>query len=243
MKNILMNVEMTRAILDGRKTQTRRVIKEKIIKPKDSKFPDVEMYLDSYNNTKNWYWWTQDGRQNLSKCIKAGYQKDEVIWVREPAKVVSEIYYDVVEMEYTADGKKKNFDISRLKIDTEKKNVSNYPEWLYEKRKIPNGCIREMARIFLKITDVRVERLQDISNEDCLLEGVYEINDDDCSGKYKVYTIEKPNVQNGMILNDTFNSAYEAFEQLWNKTAKYGFKWSDNPFVFCYTFEVIKTDK
>ena len=222
MKNILMNVEMTRAILDGRKTQTRRVIKEKIIKPKDSKFPDVEMYLDSYNNTKNWYWWTQDGRQNLSKCIKAGYQKDEVIWVREPAKVVSEIYYDVVEMEYTADGKKKNFDISRLKIDTEKKNVSNYPEWLYEKRKIPNGCIREMARIFLKITDVRVERLQDI--------GANGIEDEG----YHISIAKKiGNCHEGM--NDWWVN-------LWNKTAPKGCKVKDNPYVFVYEFERVNRD-
>ena len=149
MNNILMNIEMTKAIIDGRKTQTRRVIKDRFV------YSSIHVSISTLGDKIALH---DSNGNNYYANEKPKYQKDEVIWVKEPAIVVSDIYHDVVEMEYTADGKRQNFDISRLKTDTGKKNVSNYPEWLYEKRKIPNGCIKEMARIFLKITDVRVEK-------------------------------------------------------------------------------------
>jgi len=218
MNNIRMNAEMTKAILEGCKTQTRRIIKEKLEKPTDSKFPENGTYLDSYNNTKKWYWWTKDGRQSLNKCIKAKYQKDEVIWVREPARVVGDIYYDAVEVEYVADGKKTDVDVSRLK--NSEKGISNYPEWIYKQRGIPNGCIKEMARIFLKITDVRVEKLQDISDGDIKQEGVL-LPDD-----FKKTMMWSENQQMG-----------SGWIELWDKTAPKGHMWEDNPYVFVYEFE------
>ena len=160
-----MNIEMTKAILDGRKTQTRRIIKDKLIKPVDSKFPDNEMYLDSYNNFNKWFWWTQDGRQNLSQCIISRFKKGDILWVREPVKI-DMCFTEEIHFHYLSDNT-----TSKLNIPKRFIKEGFVADWMAHCQGVPNGCIKEMARIFLKITDVRVERLQDISIEDIRKEG------------------------------------------------------------------------
>lgn len=76
----------------------------------------------------------------------------------------------------------------------------------------------------IRITNVRVERIQDISDEDCLREGIYEVPF--CEFAWD---------DNGK----TFKTAREAFAALIKKMA--GKKaWDDNPWVFVYSFELIK---
>ena len=71
---------------------------------------------------------------------------------------------------------------------------------------------KKYARIFLKVTNVRVERLQDIDYGDIIDEGWdYGIN----------------------------IRALEWWKKLWNSTTKDGYKWEDNPYVFVYEFERI----
>ncbi len=190
MNNILMNSEMTRAILDGRKTQTRRV----------AKVQDVEPFFV---------------KDNINEIIKkhSKYQKDEVIWVREPVKILdfeitdSDRLMNMIDFEYSADGAK-----YRREIPRRFRKDNNYPKWIKECKKIPNGCIKEMARIFLKITDVRVERLQDIN----------------------LTSIDKECIK---IKHTDENEPFDRFKILWNKTVHKGCKWDDNPYVFVYEFE------
>jgi len=214
MKNIMMNAEMAKAILDGRKTQTRRVIRQELTKPIDSKFPEKEMYLDSYNNTEKWYWWTQDGRQNLSQCIKTQYKKGDIVWVREPAKV-DMCFTEEIHFHYLADNK-----TSKLNIPKRFIKDGFVADWMAHCNGVPNGCIKEMARIFLKITDVRVERLQDITYESMQNEGFREV-----------------------AMNSISGLSWWKWIKLWNKTAPRGFKWEDNPYVFVYEFERVKYEQ
>jgi hypothetical protein len=228
-----MNTEMTKAILDGRKVQTRRAITQELIKPIDSKFPENEMYLDSYNKTNKWYWWTQDGRQNLSQCIKANYQIGETIWVREPAYVqdlrinIDDIGSEAhIDCYYNADGARK---VLQVPERFNENNHNKFPKWIKNRQGIPNGCIKEMARIFLKVTNVRVERLQDIEHEDILQEGFpldYEIKN-----STKIYYDDS---------DFDIDRTYEWWIDLWNSTAPKGYKWEDNPYVFVYEFEMLE---
>ena len=75
----------------------------------------------------------------------------------------------------------------------------------------------------IKITDIKVERLQDIPEEECLREGIRPCN----FGKK-------------FTPGDTraYNTAREAFASLIDKVGKKG-TWSSNPWVFCYSFELI----
>jgi len=89
---------------------------------------------------------------------------------------------------------------------------------------IPYGCIKTMARIFLKITDVRVEKLQDISIDDICRDAGLIKND------YKRLFAYPNHIGNKWI-------------KLWNKTAQKGYKWEDNPDVFVYDFERVNNIK
>lgn len=75
---------------------------------------------------------------------------------------------------------------------------------------------KKYARIFLKIINVRVEKLQDITRKDVLSEGIRE------------HAVNQ------------FHPHTCLFETLWNSTAKDGYKWEDNPYVFVYEFEKVE---
>lgn len=231
MKNILMNTEMTKAILDGRKVQTRRAIIS--IKDKHSgvTFTDIEIknntvfaeYADSLRTYKM--------KQPLEDFIKqeAKYQVGETIWVREPAMVTA---YDLESPEeeekymvarYLADNKEDFVKIPSRFFD----ELDSTPKWIRNCQGIPNGCIREMARIFLKITDVRVERLQDIELNDIADEGFPEYYN-----KADFYNNDEREQ-----FEDTMDNWWI---KLWNKTAPKGYKWEDNPYVFVYEFERVQ---
>ncbi len=83
----------------------------------------------------------------------------------------------------------------------------------------------------IRITDVRVERLQDISNEDCLKEGLEW--DGKASKYYAGYTKETGKK------NWLGNTPREAFAHLINKVSRKDV-WSENPYVFVYDFELVK---
>ncbi len=147
---------------------------------------------------------------NTLNIEKGKYKKGEIVWVREPAKV-EDVSSDglAIVCEYKADGK-------RIEIDTPERflpdmKTGKMKRWIEERQSVPNGCIKEMARIFLEITDVRVERLRDIEKEDYEREG------------YPKFFCNK--------------NPLNWFAEQWDKTAPYGYKWKDNPYVFVYSFK------
>ena len=79
----------------------------------------------------------------------------------------------------------------------------------------------------IRITDIKAERLQDISNEDCMKEGITKWN----RGLNLYYFCEER-------FSD-FNSPREAFAALIDKVSGKG-TWERNPWVFAYTFELVK---
>ncbi len=96
------------------------------------------------------------------------------------------------------------------------------------------------ARYFYKIKSVKLERLQDISDDDCIKEGIYEfISNDKLIGINTEYCIEKPRMTHGVMLTERYGSQYEAFEDLWNSTATKGTDWDSNPLVWVIEYESI----
>lgn len=84
----------------------------------------------------------------------------------------------------------------------------------------------------IKITNVRIERLQDISDDDCLAEGVEKIISEDGTPRYYV----KDWKEDTMLATYTPQNAYSF---LIDKVGKKG-DWDSNPYVFVYDFELIK---
>ncbi|MEZ7198908.1 hypothetical protein, partial [Pseudodesulfovibrio karagichevae] len=195
---------LVRAILEGTKTQTRRVVKLDIAR--DNRFPIGK------NTVMN----IRDPRA----VEYAPYQKGDILWIREPGKVIDVKDYgedgmDLV-VEYIADGKCAGIEVPpRLSEVWESKYEYRAPNWALNHQGIPNGVFKEAARLFIKITNVRVEWLRDISEEDA----------------------ESEVVGNG----EMFECGRDEFQHLWDSVAKPGTKWTDSPWVWVYEFE--RTDK
>ena len=107
--------------------------------------------------------------------------------------------------------------------------------------KTPRGFIGEVVFVradfmihHIRITDVKVERLQDISDEDCLREGIiYHNSTDNIWANDSGYGYHIP--KNGLHLFDT---PYEAFANLFERISGKG-TWESNPWVVAYSFELV----
>lgn len=188
MKPILFNTEMVRAILEGRKTVTRRVVKSGHLRVLDSPYhkehPDVP------------------DKTLLGKLCLPPYQPGDTLWVRETwAKSMAGTFM------YQADDK-------AIMVERWRPSIH-----------MP----REAARLFLRVTGVRVERLKDIDGHGILKEGID-------NGK-----------SNPAMGTRWENMQSMAFAELWNSTLKpadlplYG--WAANPWVWVIEFERISKDE
>ena len=219
-KPILFNTEMVKAILDGRKTQTRRVMP---LKNNDLIFTGF-VVSSTAKNREGYCAFGKNKEQDL-EFIKPKYKVGDVLWVREPAKVIEiNDYQDCFTFKYLADNKEETLSY----LDKwENKDGMTVPRWVENCQGVPNGCIKEMARIFLKVTNVRVERLQEAELQDICEEGYPE----GYQPFYFTSDLKRELHENKMD---------DWWINLWNSTAKDGYKYLDNPYVFVYEFERVK---
>lgn len=221
---ILFNTDMVRAILDGRKTVTRRVLKNL---PKDAEY--VGQLEDSFDP-----WDEKDIGKSMFKTsllptekagcifIKPPYQTGDILYVRETWQECcrNTIHSQIVHNKYCFKASVDNPIYGC--IDRECGQICNWKPSIH----MP----KEAARIWLKVTDVRVERLQDITTEQILREGAN-------TEAIKHYIKQMPDQTDEWI-----DAAHKVeFQQLWDSTIKksdidrYG--WDANPWVWVIEFE------
>lgn len=195
---------LTDAVLEGRKTQTRRAIRAKIINYADTScfFTFEGKPLSEAEKDYNCYE-TMDGDFVDIRGL-APYKIGEVV-------AVAQSYNDVF---HVADADAKPI---IDKIDCNNKGWSNK---MFVKA--------ELMPHHIRITNIRVEQLQDISDEDCLKEGIVYKN-----GRYYV----QDNGNNG-VWNE-FDHARDAYSFLIGKVSGKG-TWESNPYVFVYDFELVE---
>lgn len=224
MKPILFNTAMVRAILDGEKTCTRRIIKEEI--PEGYKPLGYVLYpTDDKELGKLAF----GGKGANVHYAKPPYEAGDILYVRETFRwqligefdVWGHCNWDDEVVEYKAS------------VD---EFLEEYGEYLdreeYKSTKwIPSIHMpKEAARIFLKVTSVKVERLQDITDEECYQEGI--------SGTSFYDEAEHIQIA-GIGLKDSLERA--AFSLLWNSTVKEDkYLWGGNPWVWVIEFERVK---
>lgn len=195
MKPILFNTEMVRAILDGRKTVTRRVVKDA---PNEEGLKPCKTMGFGYGLI---------APNSRVYPIKPLYRPGDILYVRETWCDPSGTGWPIL---YKAD--------MPLKAADYKWTPSIH---------MP----REAARIFLRVTDVRVERLQDMTEADAFAEG------------FEAIVCNHPC---GIPCTDCMNTGYlepamVGFVDTWNSTIKpadhdlYG--WEANPWVWVIEFE------
>jgi hypothetical protein len=214
-KPILFNTAMVQAILDGRKTVTRRVLKphrEAIIE---------NVWLDK-NDSEVVVVYNDNNHIGEKGYIKPPYQVGDIIYVRETFAVGK------VDCGEEPDGRDSKCYISQCEGETD----IIPKEWAIRSGIGIEDVIwkpsifmpKEAARIFLKVTDVRVERLQDIDDEQAKAEGANFKNGKNVGWEEKMR-----------------KSAIDRFSELWNSTIhKKHFEkleWDANPWVWVVEFE------
>jgi hypothetical protein len=196
---ILFSAPMVRALLNGTKSQTRR-----IIKPQPTAYGLVPLG-DAMINAAEW-----ETRQGGRIRIAAG----DRLWVREswkphstfdhlaPRDMPESTVFYLADDKYSPSGSRGRPGI-------------HMPRWA--------------SRITLMVTEVRVERLQDISREDSIAEGIEPHH----AGwmPYSTTFFEADGVTPASYHTDP----RESYRQLWNKINGFG-AWDANPWVVAYTF-------
>lgn len=203
---ILFSAPMVRAILDGRKTQTRRVVKDRV------------------KNGGQWFTRTPSDFANdeMLATYKCPYgQPGDQLWVREAFRLDADFDH-MSPAEAGAHCRDHDHGAGALYEATE----STDDGW--GKLRPSIHMPRWASRITLEVTDVRVERLQEISETDAYAEGVtipthYQFGGTACM------TREQVNLR---------NEARVTFEDLWDSlNAKRGYGWDVNPWVWVVTFK------
>ena len=222
-KPILFNTEMVRAILDGRKSCTRRICKD----ANECTVPDMNFYNADSRTYAVHNFADQEHTEQLSTAERTcPICPGDILYVRETVYQKVGHYLDV-------DGETKAVWCNEFKyaVTDEKPETG----WNYSWVKRPSIHMpKEAARIWLKVTDVRVERLQEITEDGAWQEGT-DCWDDACYADNGWHpTFEDPDSGGNCDI-------IAGFEKLWNSTIKksdldrYG--WSANPYVFVIEFE------
>ncbi|MFW2308204.1 hypothetical protein, partial [Aliarcobacter butzleri] len=155
-----------------RKTQTRRVVGDKLLNEiykNDCYIDDGQIFescmcqgMPDGSGGLEVDRWEEDVTTTYSK-----YKVGDILWVREPAKVINYDFPSIGDI-LNNEAKAKDWVMWYKYLADDKENEIVIPErfiydctiqakWITECKGVPNGCIKEMARIFLKVTNVRVE--------------------------------------------------------------------------------------
>ena len=180
---LIFKAPLVRAILEGRKTQTRRVAKP-------VKHPDLgNLY------TPGALAMGREPQHVIDRACPLGQPGDR-IYVRETFSQ----HPDWGQVAFRADGEE----------------FEDADGWLWEPKWMPSTHMpKELARIWLEITGVRVERLQEIIPDDCIAEGAWPVEQRDLGRGHE---------------------AVSAFRELWEST---GGDWDANPWVWAIDFKVL----
>lgn len=193
---------MYRAVLGGNKTMTRR-----IIKLKDFGISDTIGYDFHYRDKR--MLWNDVSKERLIE-IKCPYQVGDIVGIKENFYIMKlkPTEYHSINFEYNID---REFNHTVL-TDNEWAKYRKWKNQTGSKSKL--FMFDSLIRNKIEITDIRVERINDISIEDCIAEGV------------------------------TANKHKSAFEHLWDSiNKKRGYGWDKNNRVFVYGFKLVNNGK
>ncbi len=229
---ILFSTQMVQAILSGTKTQTRRVVKtkQKGWNCHDLEFSGMNFITADKLTTRSKsvqkeltgaHAFFKEYKSNLG--IKCPYgQPDDLLWVRETWQHTKTLHIHPTDENYGYVFKADN------------QPWKDYEGWKWRPSiHMPKAA----ARIWLRVKDVRVERVQDISGEDAKAEGcAYS----ELLEGYECLTCDTKHghvMAHGLICEDgAFSTAKQSFQSLWY--AINGIEsWHENPWVWVVEFE------
>lgn len=206
MKPILFSTPMVKAILEGRKSQTRRVVK-----PQPEGLP---MYCYAGSHKANIGKWHHGGKRYTPPC-----HGDDILWVRET-------WYYEMHMYDPSEGDALHRYIYKASSPDYPVNVGVGQQGWRPSIHMP----KEAARLWLTVKEVRVERLQDITEEDAEHEGVSGLDDACYCNNGWSPTYYDPDSGGSPIFRDGFIA-------LWDSINGKKYPWESNPYVWAISFE------
>lgn len=238
MKKIMFNDKyaLTKAVLESRKTQTRRIVKtsdafERVNPDFDWDEEDIKNWEDDFVlRVKNM---SETERKECFNYLlnHPKYKVGEIVAVAQSYKDVDSYYSAAYQRQHSIHGMTvdaldcvPNEDIKKwFKNRNDFKDKASWNNKMFVKS--------ELMPHQICITNVKIEQLQDISEEDCLKEGLewdgvahkYYVNYDKTNGS-KIYFKASPK---------------ESYAELIDKVSGKG-TWESNPYVFVYEFNLIK---
>ncbi|MFW5611160.1 MAG: hypothetical protein ACOCNR_09355 [Prevotella pectinovora] len=202
---------LTQAVLEARKTQTRRMLNPTMF------FQRLETYegwsnedISAWKRSCNRRFYEAQGdtlKQMLDYALSSSrYKVGETIAIAQSYK---DIHAEILREVGTWDLKK------------EFRQSKGYENKMFVRaERMPHA---------IRITNIRVERLQDISEEDCMKEGIW--SDDNVGLEGTTYWYHG-------LANSSFRTPQEAYASLIDRISGKG-TWESNPYVFVYDFELI----
>lgn len=222
---ILFNTDMVKVILEGKKTQTRRIIKD--VQGLDF-IGFVVCGTPKENEGKAAF-----GRGSFEDILDAKIEKH----VKPPCEIGDILYIRETWKKYKKMvGQGNNCYLKEFYGYKADENNPNNPSEFYDGNWKPSIHMpKEAARIFLKVTNVRAEKLQDITEDGTKLEGISPFTKDNTVWKYSYKDV--------FDWGKAPRTAKEAFIKLWDACcSKWIYKWNHNPWVWVIEFELITKD-
>lgn len=225
MEKIMFNdkLGLTQAVLEGRKTQTRRIVPKRVL-------DNIKQFQEEYYDA------TFDKLEDVELLThyflterrgKLPYNIGEVVAVAQSYCSIAE------ELENS------NNATCAAHYEKNVQKASEYISWM-EHPGFNNKMfvVADMMIHQIRITNVRVERLQEITDECCLKEGITDMG---AGGSLRYSFTENVKQTTGDIIafSNNFATAKEAFAHLINKVSRKDV-WNQNPYVFVYDFELVK---
>ena len=214
---ILFSTPMVEAILEKRKTQTRRTQGLKIINEEPERYM-ISKAVDIFN---------VDDLDALEEFeLRAKFKAGDILWVRETFRYAHHYGIDYEFVQYKDGSTNTHCEIP------DKDQILHDDKWK------PSIFMPKAAcRIFLEVTDVRAERLHDISEEDAIAEGIIPLSMSSMQmasyGQlYFDYSKPKQFFKEGVPSFWSFNSLWCSI----NGTES----WEADPFVFVYDFKRVE---
>lgn len=200
MKKILFNDKflLTQEVLSGNKTMTRRSFAR--FEPDARMFDEICNFEGSFDDKGRWIFslYNEDG--DIIGDVIPHYNVGDIVAIAQSYKTI----YSEIEDKDAAEKFKKEYE-----------NTAVWNNKMFVKA--------DLMRHHIKITDIKIEYLQDISEEDALREGIEEL----CFDYFLPNDYSKP-----------FLMPRDAFAVLIDKVGKKG-DWDKNPLVAAYTFELV----
>jgi hypothetical protein len=220
---IIFSAPMVRALLAGRKTQTRRIMKVKLLEGVNPSFSQLHAHHEGDS-------WRIHGSQEASQRFKVPYAAGDRLWVREN--------------HYRTDDGDSEYAVCAVDADEVREHlaaIDSLPAWFdpdlraAHKRLRPSIHMpRWASRLTLPVVGVRVQCLLDITEEDAEAEGVcHFVEQGHRAGSFEGLS----GAERSALVRSVYGSSREAFRALWEGLHGQA-SWNANPWVVAVSVEV-----